>query len=51
MELDAYVDWQLNSNFLVSLVAAFANPQEAAEQGYGRTSNFTYGMVYVGYAF
>jgi len=51
MELDAYVDWQLNSNFLVSFVAAFANPQEAAEQGYGRTSNFTYGMVYVGYAF
>ena len=51
MELDAYADWKLNSNFTVSLVAAFANPQDAASQGYGRTSNFSYGMVYVAYAF
>ena len=51
MELDAYADWKLNSNFTVSLVAAFANPQDAASQGYGRTSNFSYGMLYVAYAF
>jgi hypothetical protein len=51
MELDAYADWKLNSNFTVSLVAAFANPQDAGSQGYGRTSNFSYGMLYVAYAF
>jgi hypothetical protein len=50
-ELDAYADWKMNSNFTVSFVGAFANPQEAAAQGYGRTSNFSYGMVYIAYAF
>jgi hypothetical protein len=50
-ELDAYVDWSLNDNIIVSFVAAFADPQEAAEQGYGRTSNFTYGMIYVAYSY
>ena len=50
-ELDGYADWKINSNFTVSLVAAFADPKEAAEQGYGRTSNFTYGMLYIAYAF
>jgi hypothetical protein len=50
-ELDAYADWKVNSNFTVSFVAAFANPQQAAEQGYGRTSNFTYGMIYVAYSY
>jgi len=50
-ELDAYVDWKLNANFTLSFVAAYANPQAAAEQGYGRTSNFSYGMFYVAYAF
>jgi hypothetical protein len=50
-ELDAYADWQVNSNFLVSFVAAFANPGEAAEQGFGRTDTFTYGMIYVAYSY
>jgi len=50
-ELDAYADWQLNKNFLVSFVAAYANPQKASEQAYGRTDNFSYGMVYVAYSF
>ncbi|HEY8195791.1 MAG TPA: hypothetical protein VIG04_02335 [Gemmatimonadales bacterium] len=50
-ELDAYADWKINSNFLVSFVAAFAHPQEAAEQGFGRTDDFTYGMIYVGYSY
>jgi len=51
MELDAYADWKVNSNFIVSFVAALAEPKEAAEQGFGRTSTFTYGMVYVAYAY
>ena len=50
-ELDAYVDWKLNSNFTVSFVAAYANPADAANQGFARTSNFSYGMIYVAYAF
>jgi hypothetical protein len=50
-ELDAYADWQVNKNFLVSFVAAYAHPQEAVAQGFGRTSNFTYGMIYVGYSY
>ena len=50
-ELDAYADWKVNSNFVVSFVAAFAHPQEAAEQGFGRTDDFTYGMIYVGYSY
>ena len=50
-ELDAYADWQLNSNFLISFVAAFATPQDAVEQAIGRTEDFTYGMIYVTYSY
>ena len=50
-ELDLYADWKVNSNFTLSFIAAFADPQEAAEQGFGRTSNFTYGMIYVAYSY
>jgi hypothetical protein len=50
-ELDAYADWKVNSNFIVSFVAAFAHPQEAAEQGFGRTDDFSYGMIYVAYSY
>jgi hypothetical protein len=50
-EIDAYADWNLNSNFIVSFVAALAHPQAAATQAYGRSSDFTYGMIYVAYAY
>ena len=50
-ELDFYADWKVNSNFTLSFVAAYADPQEAAAQGFDRTSNFTYGMIYVAYAY
>jgi hypothetical protein len=50
-ELDAYADWQLNSNFLISFVAAFATPQDAVEEALGRTEDFTYGMIYVTYSY
>jgi hypothetical protein len=50
-ELDAYLDWKVNGNFTISWVAAFAHPQEAATQGFGRTSDFTYGMMYVAYSY
>jgi hypothetical protein len=51
IELDAYADWQVNGNFLISFVAAFADPQEAIEEAVGRTENFTYGMIYVTYSY
>ena len=50
-ELDAYADWKINGNFSVSFIAAYANPQDAVAQGYGRTKHFTYGMIYVTYAY
>jgi len=50
-EIDAYADWSVNSNFIVSFVAALAHPQAAATQAYARSSDFTYGMIYVAYAY
>jgi hypothetical protein len=50
-EMDWYMDWELNGNFTVSLVGAYANPGELVEQAYGRTENFAYGMVYVAYSY
>jgi hypothetical protein len=50
-ELDAYADWKFNSNFTVSFVLAYGNPQDALAQGYDRTQNFTYGMMYVAYSY
>jgi hypothetical protein len=51
LELDGYADWKVNSNFIVSFLAAVAHPQEAVVQGYGRTDDFVYGMIYVAYAY
>jgi hypothetical protein len=50
-EIDGYIDWELNTNFTVSLLGAYADPGRAVQQATGRTKNFTYGMVYVGYSF
>ena len=36
---------------MVSVVTAFANPGTAVKQLTGRTSSFTYGMVYVAYSY
>jgi hypothetical protein len=51
LEIDAYVDWKVNANVTVSVVGAFADPGKAVQQSTGRTKNFAYGMVYVGYSF
>jgi hypothetical protein len=50
-ETDLYADWKVNGNFTVSVVAAYADPGKAVQQATGRTKNFVYGMVYVGYAY
>ena len=50
-ELDWYMDWSVNDNFLLSFVAAVADPGEAVEQSSGRTDTFFYGMVFAAYSF
>jgi hypothetical protein len=51
VEIDAYVDWKINQTFTLSVVGAFANPQAAAQQGFQRTKNFGYGMVFLAYSY
>ena len=51
VELDAYLDWEINDNFSVSVIAAFADPGTAVQQSSGRTKSFTYGMVYLAYSY
>jgi hypothetical protein len=50
-EMDWYMDWKVNENFTFSFIGAFANPGKLVEQAYGRTKNFSYGMVYVSYSY
>jgi hypothetical protein len=50
-ELDWYMDWSVNDHFIVSFVAAVADPGRAIEQYSGRTDTFTLGMVFVAYSF
>jgi hypothetical protein len=51
LEIDAYCDWKLNDNFILSMVAAYGNPRQAVEQAFDRTDNFTYGMLYLAYSY
>jgi hypothetical protein len=50
-EADLYIDWEINQNFTASLVLAYANPDLAIQQVTGRTENFRYGMLYLGYSY
>ncbi|HVH55682.1 MAG TPA: hypothetical protein VM791_05490 [Vicinamibacterales bacterium] len=50
-EIDAYAEWELNGNFTLSFIGAFADPGKAVQQSSGRTKNFSYGMAYVAYSF
>jgi hypothetical protein len=51
IELDWYLDWELNENFTLSVVGAFADPGKAVEQAYDRTNSFAYGMVFFTYSY
>jgi Alginate export len=51
VEADLYVDWKVNSTITISVVPAFANPGAAVQQYSGRTKNFVYGMLLIGYSF
>jgi opacity protein-like surface antigen len=50
-ELDWYMDWTINDNFIVSFIAAAAEPGKAIEQSNGRTDTFIYGMIFAAYSF
>jgi len=50
-EADLYVDWQVVERLTASFVVAFADPQAAAEQAYGRTRSFRYGLVFLAYKY
>ncbi len=51
LELDWYMDWSVNDNFVMSFVAAVAEPGDAIEQSSGRTDTFLYGMIFAAYSF
>jgi len=48
LELDWYMDWSVNDNFIMSFVAALAEPVEAST---GRTDTLLYGMIFAAYSF
>jgi hypothetical protein len=50
-ELDWYMDWTINDHFIVSVVAAAAEPGDAVKQSSGRTDTFWYGMLFGAYSF
>ena len=50
-EVDAYAEWEVNSNFTMSFVLAYGNPPAAVAQAYQRTTNFRYGMLYLSYSY
>jgi hypothetical protein len=50
-ELDWYMDWKVNANFVLSFVAAVAKPGEVVELSSGRTDNFVFGMLFAAYSF
>jgi hypothetical protein len=51
LEINAYTDWKLNDNFILSLIGAYGDPGKAVQQSSGRTKNFAYGMVYLAYSY
>lgn len=51
VEIDGYLDWQINSNFTASVVLAYAEPRDAIEQGPGGTEALSYAMVYLSYSY
>jgi hypothetical protein len=50
-EIDWYMDWSVNDNFVMSFVAALADPGAAVEESSGRTDTFLYGMIFAAYSF
>jgi hypothetical protein len=51
VEIDAYADWNINSNFTATFVLAYMAPDDALDQATGRTNSYSYAMVYIGYSY
>jgi hypothetical protein len=51
LELDWYLDWSINDNFILSFLAAVADPGDAVQQLSGRDETFYYGMIFASYSF
>ncbi len=51
LELDWYMDWSFNDNFILSFVAAVAEPGDAIEESSGRSDTFYYGMIFAAYSY
>lgn len=49
-EFDFIVDWSVTSYLNLTFVLANGKPGEALRQAFDRTSNFRYGMIYLGIA-
>jgi hypothetical protein len=50
-ELDAILDWKMNTNMTFSFVLATLSPGGALKQEFNRTSNLNYGMIYFAYTY
>jgi hypothetical protein len=50
-EVDLTVDWTVNNSFALSVVGAYAKPDDAAKEYTGGNDDWTYGMVYATYSF
>jgi hypothetical protein len=50
-EADLYADWQIAERLTASFVLAVAAPHTAAEQAFGRTKSFRYGMVFLVFSY
>ena len=50
-EWNLTVDWTANDSFAVSLVGAYAKPDDGAKEAYGDNDDWMYGMAYVTYSF
>ena len=50
-EFDLTVDWTVNDSFAMSVVGAYAKPDDAAKEYTGGNDDWSYGMVYATYSF
>lgn len=50
-EINLTVDWSVSDAFALSLVGAYANPDDGAEEYTGGNDDWTYGMIYATYSF
>ena len=50
-EINWYMDWKAMDWLNVSFVLARTNPGRAVEEAFGRSKDFKYAMVYLGFSY